>query len=403
MEDRLSHTKPTISRTEIRALLEVEPPPHVSFFVPTHRAWNKAKENRLMFSDLVKEAQASLHERGVSEADAQELLAPAVDLAEANSFWKEQREGLAVFVSGEHVSTHHLSFPVPKRQFVDRQFHVRPLWRHLVPDGSFYVLALSQGKIALFEGSRYELDEVELEDVPTSLEEALQFDDHIQSLIFHTKTPPGGGGERAAIFHGQEDAGDKTYVKEGILRFFRELDNEVQRTLGQESSPPPLVLAGVDLVRGLYRKVNHYPHVTDEDVEGNLVDWESDTFDVAALHERAWSVVEPLFAQDRADAEARYEQLAGTDADRIARSIKTVVPAAYSHRIETLFVSAEATVWGRYNADAHDVTIHGEAEPGSVELMNAASVQTLLGNGTVYVVDAATVPSDTDVAAVLRY
>lgn len=404
MNDPLSHSKPTISRTEARQLLEVEAPPHVSFFVPTHRAWNKAKENRLMFSDLLKKARASLRERGVSEADAQQLLAPAVDLAETNSFWGEQREGLAVFVSGEHFSSHHLSFPVPEIQYVDRQFHVRPLWQHLEPDGSFYVLALSQGKIAMFEASRYELHEVELEDVPTSLEEALQFDDHIQSLIFHTKTPPGAGGQRAAIFHGQEDAGDKTYVKEGILRFFRELDNEVRRILQQEETPPPLILAGVEYIRGLYRKVNHYPHVTDNDIEGNLVDSKGDgEFDVGALHERAWDIMEPVFLQERTEAKARYDQLVGTNADRVARTIETVLPAAVAGRIDTLFVSEDATVWGRYDADKHEVTVHGEAEPGDVELMNAASVHTLLGDGTVYVDEASDVPDGNEIAAVLRY
>lgn len=356
-----------------------------------------------MLKSLVKKAEASLSERGVSDADAEALLDPAVDLVESASFWREPREGLAVFVAEDHFSAHPLSFRVPERQFVDRYFHVRPLWRHLEPNGQFYLLALSQGGIKLFEGTRYELNEVELGDVPTSLDEALQFDDHIRSLIFHTKTPPAQGGRRGAIFHGQEDAGDKVYVKEGILRFFRELDNEVWRILGQEATPPPLVLAGVDYVRGLYRKVNHYPHLTDDDVEGHFVNWNAGEFDVGALHERAWSVVGPLFERDRADAETQYEQLSGTNTDQIADSIETVVPAGYSHRIESLFVAEEPTVWGQYDADGHAVTVGGTADPMTVELMNAASVQTLLGDGTVYVVDAANVPSGTNVAAVLRY
>lgn len=403
MDERLSYSKPTISRTQARDLLEAGEPPHVSLFVPTHRAWNKARENQLMLKSLVKKAQRSLHERGVSEAEAEQLLDPAVDLVESASFWREPREGLAVFVAEDYFSSHPLSFRVPERQFVDRYFHIRPLWRHLEPNGQFYLLALSQGGITLFEASRYEMKEVELEDVPTSLKEALQFDDHIQSLIFHTKTPPAQGARRGAIFHGQEDAGDKAYVKEGILRFFRELDNEVRRILGQETTPPPLVLAGVEYVRGLYRKVNHYPHLTDDDIEGHFVDWNAGEFDVGALHERAWSIVEPLFERTRADAEARYEQLAGTNTDQIAHSIEAVVPAAYGHRIDSLFVSEDATVWGQYDADDHAVTVHGTADPMNVELLNAASVQTLLGDGTVYVVDAAKVPSGTNVAAIFRY
>jgi len=403
MTARLSHIATTLTRSRTRELTHAGNPPHISFFVPTHRQWNKRNENRLMLDGLVRQARDELQERGMAEAEATDLLQPVSDLTSNDRFWRTVRDGLAVFVAQNHFSSHRVPFSVPERHFVDQQFHIRPLWKHLVPNGRYYVLALAQGGIKLFRGMRYALREVELEDVPTSLDEELQFDEHIRSLIFHTGAPAAKGGERAAMFHGQEDAGDKAYVKEGILRFFRTLDNEVCRILEQDATPAPLVLAGVDYIRGLYRKVNHYAHVTETDVEGNLVDDANDVFDVKALHERAWEIVEPHFGQERADAEALFEERAGRGDEQTADSIKTAVPAAYAHRIDTLFVSDETVVWGQYDGDAHAVTLHDQPDTTNVELMNAAVVQTLEGNGTVYVVNHDAVPGGGDIAALFRY
>jgi hypothetical protein len=48
-----------------------------------------------------------------------------------------------------------------------------------------------------------------LEDVPTSIAEALKYDDPEKNLQFHTGTTGGGGGERSAMFHGQGAGNDE--------------------------------------------------------------------------------------------------------------------------------------------------------------------------------------------------
>ena len=405
MDASPSSTSSVPTESFLRELLDTGAPPHVSVFMPIQRPWNKAKENPLRLKSLLEEAHATLQRRDVSESEAEQILQPAFDLTDDEGFWNgEGGDGLSVFVSRDHFSTHQLPFSVFRQQFVDHRFHVRPILRHLEPDGPYFLLALSQGGVKLFRGSRYTLQEVSLENVPTTLEEALKYDEHIRSVTFHTGTRPGAEGDsrrRSAMYHGQEDAGDKAYVKEGILRFFRTLDNEVRRLLKQEATPPPLVLAGVDALRGLYRKANHYPHLTETDVEGHFVDWTDEEFDREQLQERAWSIVEPLYARDRTDAAKRYEQLSTTD--RGTGSLHAVIPAAYDHRIETLFVAEAPRAWGRFLPRTHEVEIHTTPAPSDVELLNAAVAWTLAGDGTVYVVDPEDVPSRTAAAAILRY
>lgn len=80
------------------------------------------------------------------------------------------------------------------------RFHLKPLLQLLSGDGQFYILALSQNQVRLFQGNRYHVSGVELTDLPTSMAEALQLDNPQQNLQFHTGTSQGGGGDRAT-FH----------------------------------------------------------------------------------------------------------------------------------------------------------------------------------------------------------
>jgi len=392
------------SLDQVRALLDTGTPPHVSLFMPTRRPWHQTKANQLTLGRLLDDAETALQRQGLPAAEARDLLGPARALVDDESFWTETADGLAVYAARSHMSTHRLPFAVPEQQFVDRRFHVRPLLRSLTPDGPFYLLALSQGGVRLFQGSRYDFGSVALDNVPTTLDEALQFDEHIRSVTYHTRSSPGGAGtpgRRDAMYHGHEDAGDKAYVKEGIMRFFRPLDTEVRRLLGQHATPPPLVLAGVAPLRGLYRKVNHYPHLTDTDVDGHFVDWTSGTFDADALHEQAWAVVQPLYAEAEAEDRRRFGQLMGTE--QAAKSLHAIVAAAHAHRIDTLFVDAESQAWGRYTPATHTVDVHTDPEPDDVELLNAAAAWTLEGSGTVHVVAPEDVPGRTPAAALFRF
>lgn len=253
MDAQPALTERAFSRRAVEAVREAGTPPHVSLFLPTRRAWNQAKENRLAFRDLVQGADDALQGRGVSQADSEALLQPARDLVDNDAFWREATDGLALFIAPDHLSSIRLPFRPSPLQYVDRRFHIRPLWRHVEPDGRFYVLALSQGGIRLYRASRYAAEGVPLKDVPTTLGEALQFEEHIRSVLFHTKTRPGASGDsfkRAAMYFGQEDAGDKAYIKEGIVRFFQELDGEVCRLLGQEATPRPSFWPGLSISGG---------------------------------------------------------------------------------------------------------------------------------------------------------
>jgi hypothetical protein len=71
-----------------------------------------------------------------------------------------------------------------------------------------------------------------------------------------------GKGKLSAITHG-----DEVDSKENIKRYFRRIDKGLHELVRDERVP--LVLAGVDYLHPIYKKVNSYPHLMEAGVGGN--------------------------------------------------------------------------------------------------------------------------------------
>lgn len=401
---------PTITITDeitpdvVRELVSDGAAPHVSIFTSTERSWNEArKKNELLLRDRLDEAAARLTETGRPDAEIESLLAPGRDLAQDDAFWRSPTDGLALFLSNEETRAFRLPFQPNNSTRVDSRFHVRPLWNGLDPDGSYYVLALSLGGARLFRGTRYTFEEIELEDVPLTLDEELANEEHLRSLNLHTTSgPTGAGGGQAAVFHGGEDAGDAAYVKNAILRFFQNLENGVTAHLKQASTPPPLLLAGLDYLQGIYRKANHYGELVETGIEGPLTDWQTRSWDQEALHERAWEAIRPALEKPRRQAVERFGTLYAEDPSRVAIRVDELIPAAFDGRVETLFLPQGETVSGRFDPADRTVQISEDPRPGNTDLLELALARTMETGGRVFVLDPEAIP-EAPVAAILRY
>jgi hypothetical protein len=382
-----------LTRRELRALSEERGDACVSLYIATHRAGAEIQQDPIRLKNLLKEAEATLITMGLRSPDAGELLEPAQALLEDHEFWQHQSDGLALFLSPGSFRGYRLPFKFDELVVVTNRFHVKPLLPLLSGDGRFYVLALSQNEVRMLQGTRYSVAEVDLEDVPKSLAEALRYDDPERQLQFHTQTQtPGGRGDRGAAFHGHGVVSDED--KEDILRFFQKVDEGLQDVLGDEQSP--LVLAGVEYLLPIYAEANTYSNLISGGVKGN-----PEALGSEDLHKRAWEIVEPHFQEAQVRAIARYEQLASTE--QASSDVRTVVPAAHHGRVDTLFVAVGQQHWGAFDPQTNTIEIHGEEEPGDEDLLDLAAVQTLLHGGKVYALEPAEVPDGVPVAAVFRY
>ena len=234
----------------------------VSIYMPTYKMSTETLQNPIRFKNLIREAEEKLIETGLRGQEAKDLLLPAHELDEYD-FWQHQSDGLAIFISNNFFSYYTVPIDFQELVVVTDRFHIKPLISLLTGDGQFYILALSQNLVRLFQGTRYSVNQIELEDLPTSIAEALKYDDPEKSLQFHTGTPQGGSGGRAAIFHGQGAGNDD--AKDNILRYFRKVNDGLQQLLKNQKCP--LVLVGVDYLLPIYKQANSYSDLIDEGIK----------------------------------------------------------------------------------------------------------------------------------------
>lgn len=396
-----------MDRLTKQSLLDLlrEPQGHcISIYMPTERKGAETQQGPIRLKNLLGQAQAELVALGERTPDIESLLAPAQALVSHNAFWQYQSDGLALLLAADSMATYRLPIAFQETVVVNERFLIKPLLPLVSGEGTFYLLSLRQGGVRLLRGSRFALAEVELgEEVPTSLAEALKYDEFETNLRFHMAARPSTGSSRgspdrgAAIYHGQGSAGDDANNKEQIIRFFRQLDNGV-RDLLQGSQQPPLVLAGIDYLRGLYRQVNQYGGLVGEEITND-----PQALTLPELHQRAWAIVEPIFTTDRQTAFDTYLHLAGTEDERAEHTIETIAPAAYFQRVDTLFIPPTMALWGAFDPETSQVQLHDVRQPGDQDLYDFAAVHTLLNGGTVYIIEPDGLPAGMQTAAIFRY
>jgi hypothetical protein len=376
-----------LTRDDLKTLLAEPRTPCISFFMPTHRGGGEADPIRWRVH--LAEAEKRLAALGWRASQAQELLQPARHLPEDVAFWKHQCDGLACFLAPQFLRLYRLPVAFEDLVVVGGRFQVAPLLPVLGDNGHFYVLALSQNAVRLLQGTRYSISEVDLTGVPRSLAQALLTHDTDEPLTFHTR-PAGGLGSWTAIYSGHGVGIDDK--KDDLLGYFRQIDRGLHPVLREERAP--LVLAAVAYLYAIYREANTYPHLFEQGIEGN-----PDRLGNQELHDLAWALVQPSFAEGLSRAIAQYRRLAGTG--RTAHTVKEIVPAAYEGRLETLFVARRRRCWGQFDPTTGRVEEHDREEPGDEDLLNLATVHALRHGRTVCAVEPEQMPDGDLLAAIL--
>jgi hypothetical protein len=395
-----------VTPSGLRELIEAASPPAMSCLFPTNRAAVRPEENSLYLKNALGAGAGSLDDRGLRRPEISGFLQPLRALLDDESFWMHQWEGLALFRSMGYFNYFHLPHDTAEALTVGDAFYVKPLFRALWPRGHFYVLALSHNSARLLQASRLGTREIDLSPlgIPTSLEEALRYDDlQKPEMQHHPTTGPGrasigraaaesGSGRREHGFHGHGESGEGG--KTQLRRYLQEVDSGISKLLSAERAP--LVLAGVDYVQAIYREVSAYPDIVPHGVGGS-----PDRMSSERLGELALPVVEALQRQGLDAAREAYGTLAAHG--QAASELHTILEAAHTGRVDTLFLRDDATAWGSFDATAGSLTQNNERSAGDVDLLDLAAQQTFVNAGTVHVLPADDMIGDTEAAATFRY
>ncbi|MBE0411659.1 MAG: hypothetical protein IBX69_18180 [Anaerolineales bacterium] len=362
----------------------------VSLFMPTHRAGRATEQDPIRFKNLLNDVEQRLQDKGMRSPTVKKMLEAAENLLNDSDFWRYQSDGLAVFLSKEDFTYYRLPLTFNELVVISHRFHVKPLLPFFTGDGHFYILALSQNQVRLLEGTRHLVDEIDLESMPKSLSEALQFDQFEKHLQYHTGSPPGAG-DRAGVFHGHHPSDDD---KKRIRRWFKKIDAELPNLITGTQSP--IVLAGVDYLHPLFKETSAYPNLLDKGILGNPEELKPDQ-----LHAKAWEVVQPYFQREVEKFIARYQK--NSESGKTTNDIRDAVIAAHHGRVDAMMVATGVQIWGRYDEVNNDVVVHDNAEPGDYDLLDLAAAETILNSGTVYAMEIGNIPENAEITVVFRY
>jgi hypothetical protein len=377
-----------LSHSEFKQLSQSASDCSISIYLPTHIAGPEIRQDPIRLKNLLNEAESRLLQAEMDDHDVKEMLTPGFDLLENDRFWRHQSHGLALFFTPGSMRFYRLPLAFESLVVINNRFHLKPLLPLFFSDRYFYILALSQNQVRFFQATRYRISEVDLQDVPTSLEEALQYDDPEEQLQFHT----GGGDGSEPTYHGQGVG--TTDDKNAIRRFLAKVSQGLHAYLHKETAP--LVLASVNYLQPIYHDVNDYPHLMEQGVSGN-----PDTLQPNELREAAWDQVSNLVEQSHRQAMQQYHTLVGTGqaSDRLSE----LLAAAGRGQVDVLFVAADAHCWGQFDPQSEYLEQHDHPQLDDHDLLDLAAVQTYLQGGSVYLLPQDDMPTGAPAAAVYRY
>ena len=360
----------------------------ISIYMPAEKAGAETRKNPIRFKNALSAAESRLNESPAAMPSLRKPFKTAQSYIEQHDFWQHQDSGLAFFINKDGIKYYRLPYSFDEHVEVGDRFYLKPLLPVLSNNNKFYLLALSQNQVRFFLGSHYSINEIELpQGVPSSLAEALKYDDPEKQQQFHTASSG-----NSPVYHGQGVG--TTDNKDEIKRFFQQIDNGLTSALQEEKTP--LILAGVEFLLPIYHDANSYSNIIEQGITGN-----PENVDIDELHQQAWSIIEPHLAADKNAAIAQYNELA--NGDLASSQLEAIVAGAANGQIDTLIVRADAQAWGTYDRQANKVEVHATPTDNSIDLIDFATTQTYLQKGKVYLVDTAEMPVSEQAIAILRF
>lgn len=379
-----------VTKQVIERLIEEKEEPCISIYMPTRAAASsEAKKMSIQFKSLLNFVKKELLEsRNMDSRDTEELLKPATSLIGDLVFWKNQKEGLAVFISPKQFSYFRVKSPLPEKAIVSQYFYIIPLIPEVMFNEYYYVLTLSKNQNSIFRCTKGSIEKIEIEDIPKSLKEISKFKESEKILSFHTS----GSDASGAIFHGMGES--DTEKKNELLQYFRQIDQGLNKYLDKKSKSPLLIMSVKELFP-IYREINSYPYLLEENIEGN-----PDEVTPDVILKNAWEIVAKYFNRKLDDIIETYHNWKGTG--KTSTQLEDIVSASYFSRVEQLLIKNNVTQFGNFDPEENHVYL-AEDGNGQYDLYNFAAIKTISNGGQVYVLDDEHMPDGESIIALYRF
>jgi hypothetical protein len=409
-----------ISLETVRSLLEPQPAPCLSLYMPTHRTVPDNLVDQPTYRHLLDVLAMGLSASQPSR-EIDRLLEPLHAIEDNARFWQHTRDGLAVLAADGMARIFLLPMPVKPLALVTSRFHTMPLVRIAASVERFNVLTLTSRAAHVYEGQVTEgraaggpagrVYPVPLHGIAGTeaaqgeLDRGAVIDEEIfQPHRVQRGMGPGGRGFTSVIHGGAGSKQDDVDADTEI--FFRHVDEVIHERVSKHSGLP-LVLVALPRLAAVFRGLSKNRLLLDAYVDR----------DAHLLPEEALApLVAPIFAAARDKRigrelhlfeQARDHGLGSDDLSDIAR-------AAVAGRVATLLIEKDRFETGRLDRQTGAIVTDGEAagdlsrsgdRPAlrQEDLFGAVAETVLLHGGGILALDRIAMPTESGVAAVFRY
>ncbi len=369
-------------------------PPIITIYLPTSRVWHENEEAQIKLKNILKDVREYLRDGNLGVTEIDSLLSPIESLLEDENFWKDQKEGLALFRSEDFFEIVRLPINLDSYFYITDMPNIKPLAEYLFGGMKYYVLALSLSDIRLFKGINRDWRKMEAVVMPESIDETRRTHD----IERHLQTHPGGAqaarGKPELGVHGHGER-DSTRDEQKKV-FLDEVDWALNHFITdiEDEKKPLVVLACTKSIFDSFKLHSEYPNLCDEYMRGNPEDR-----DAKELLEEAWKIVKKKVDRKREASVDLFKEHRGSE--NAVESLDRVIKAAFEGRVDVLFVNPEVKIWGNYLVNKQEIDQVSGRDYSNRDLINYAITKTLLSGGKIVPVKEKNL--SVDVAAVLRF
>ncbi len=325
----------------------------ITLLAPMEKAGKQVQKNEIYWKNVVRDAEQQLSDAKVDQELIDQLLDPARGKLGDNEFWQHQQHGLAYFASESGGRLFQLDTEIDPLAFVGDRFMVGPVVDAVVNSRVCYILACSPKRVRLLRVTGNEIDDLQPDNFPDNLRDALNIDEYVSALQQHSTSRSGNAGGSDAVFHGHGGSDPDIKKKDELLQYFHKLDDCLDDYFGQENNP--LVFAGVEYLFPLIKEALSYKHLLDQTIDGN-----PDDLTPEQLLERAQPILDQMKSQRQQRAvEAVKEKL---HTDWASDELDDIRKAAELGQVETLVLSHDADLVACNQAVADSLRYNGQVE-----------------------------------------
>ncbi|HLP06195.1 MAG TPA: hypothetical protein VK152_12275 [Paludibacter sp.] len=382
----------TISKEEILELNQIHDANCISIFIPTHRAGEATlqREDALTLKNQVKDIKNKLAEKGLGPVEVDKLVKPMNELISEGEYWRHQAGGLAIFAADGFFREYRVPFGFNGFNYVSNELYLTPLLHSFYVDGVFYLLTIKPDEVKFYEGSKYSLNEIMIqENVPARLEEVVGYDYEQKGFQFRAPTATKG------TYNARGE--NETESKNELLRYFQAIDAGLMASVLQGEQKIPLLVCCLDFQFPIYQEANTYPGLFPLHLSGNPA-----FMNTAELHKEAWDILEHYFRQGLQDKIEQFREF--QPKGKASAELQDIIPAAYYGKVDTLFIEKGTEIFGFFDPTTQETFVEEKQQVPNISLVNLGAMKVFEQGGSVYLMEKDEMPDNSSgFNALFRY